>query len=202
MPGTATPEQSGVKTVYLVRHGESTDNTLPVFQSVQCGLSDAGRQQSEQLAQKIHTLACDVLVTSPMPRAEQTAALIAYTTGLHLTSSQLFVEPSKPPVLDGKAWEDAAAQKVYRRWERELYTSGVHTTDGECYDNIVQRADRALDMLSGLAGRRICVVSHGRFIRALVMRHMLGEAMSGPRLHQFQESKPIDNASWVTLELR
>jgi hypothetical protein len=37
------------KVVYLVRHGESEHNVLPVYQSPEAPLSEKGRQQAKKL---------------------------------------------------------------------------------------------------------------------------------------------------------
>lgn len=66
----------------LVRHGETALNVARVLQPADTPLSEAGRRQAVLLAGRIATLRPAGLVSSPLPRALQTAEAIADATGL------------------------------------------------------------------------------------------------------------------------
>jgi probable phosphoglycerate mutase len=190
------------KIVYLVRHGQSNDNAAPVFQSYDSELSDKGLRQAGQIAQRISHLEFDALISSPQNRAKQTAAMISRTTGKQVEESALFIERFKPTAIDGKSWHDEAANTVWRAWEKSLTTPDMRIEDGENFDDIVARADAALDFLQHHASSTLVVVTHGHFIRTIVARILLGEALTGPTLKRFYELTSLENTALTVINFK
>jgi broad specificity phosphatase PhoE len=119
------------KVVYFVRHGESRDNTRPVFQSLDTPLSAAGKRQAELIADRAAKLEFQTLIASPLARAQETAEAITRRTGKAPEYSDLFVERGKPARLIGKSFTNPRALVLWRKWERSLYTPGLRVEDGE-----------------------------------------------------------------------
>jgi len=187
------------KVVYFVRHGQSVDNVLPVFQSAETPLSDKGQRQAVQIADRISSLSFDALISSTQPRAAQTAQAIASKTGKSVEFSKLFVERIKPTSIDGKPWDDDRASKVWRQWEESLYNPVSHIEDGENYDDIVQRADKALAYLLKRPEQSIVVVSHGYFLRTIVARVLLGNRLNGDIHRKIQMVASMENTAITVL---
>jgi len=116
--------------------------------------------------------------------------------------SDLFVERFKPTVIDGKPWNDSAANSIWREWEKSLVTSGVQVEDGENFEGIVSRADRALQSLEERKEESFLVVSHGHFIRAIIARVMLGDALTGELLKKFYELISLENTGITVIKLK
>ncbi|MGN6031522.1 MAG: histidine phosphatase family protein [Thermomicrobiales bacterium] len=75
------PKQ-GVTTLYLVRHGQTEGNARHLFiGSTDLPLDPLGERQAVEVGNRFASLPIDVLISSPMLRARQTAAEIARTTG-------------------------------------------------------------------------------------------------------------------------
>src|SRR5688572_13005538 len=69
--------------LWLVRHGESTWNSVQRFQGgLDAPLSDRGRWQAQALAAGLATARFDALYTSPLHRARETAAACGAVLGL------------------------------------------------------------------------------------------------------------------------
>lgn len=71
-------------TIWLVRHGESTWNAFGLVQGQADGpvLTDEGRAQARSVAARVRSLPIRTMVTSDLPRAEETAAVIGERLGL------------------------------------------------------------------------------------------------------------------------
>lgn len=186
-------------TIYFVRHGQSIDNALPVFQSVNSPLSKKGERQAESIANRLTHVQFDALIASPLPRAHETAQYIAKKTNKDIELSNLFVERMKPTEVDGKPWSDKEAAKVWEVWEKTLYSTGSHISDGENYDDLVSRVDRALAFLQARDDSTIVVVTHGYFLRAIVARVLVGENLNGAIMKRFQEHASIENTAITVL---
>lgn len=183
------------KTVYFVRHGQSNDNAAAVMQSVHSPLSDLGKIQAGQIADRLAEIPFDTLIASPLKRTKQTARYISEKTHKEPHFSDLFVERVKPHVIDGKPFSDKAAVAIWHEWEESLFTPGKRVDDGENYDDITLRAHNALTYLESLPEQTIAVVTHGYFLRVLVAHVLLGSALSGDTMKHVIERTSIENTS-------
>ena len=190
------------KIVYFVRHGQSEDNVLPVFQSPDSPLSDKGRKQVESIAERVSKLSFEVLIASPLARAKQTAEIIAKKTGKEPEYSELFIERVKPSYVNGKSYEDEKANILWKEWEKSLYIPGMRVEDSENVDDILERADKALAFLSVRPEQSLVVVTHGYFLRTLVARVLIGDLLSGEIYKRFQGTASMENTGLTVLRYR
>lgn len=195
-------DKNKVKTVYLIRHGESNENTKPVFQSDDSVLTAKGQQQAHLVAAKLATMPFEVLLSSPIQRARETAEIIAKTTNKDITYSPLFVERIKASATSGKPYSDPAADALWREAEESIYTPGMRIQDAENYDDIIQRVDDALKLLQNRDEDTIVVVTHGYFLRMMMARVLLRASITGEGLRNINKAMTIHNASITTLRFK
>lgn len=151
------------KIVYLVRHGQSEGNITPVFQGPDSPLSEKGWEQAESIAKRVSKLSFEALIASPFLRAKETAETIAQATDTQPEYSELFVERIKPESINSASHEDENAQAAYREWIKSLHTSGMRVENGENFDDLLMRADKALEYLKNRQEKSLVVVTHGYF---------------------------------------
>lgn len=190
-----TPE----KIVYFVRHGQSADNISPVFQSPDSPLTARGVEQAASIAERVSKLSFETLIVSPFRRAKDTAELIAKATGKKPEFSKLFVERIKPTSVNGKPYDDEKASAAWKEWEKSLYTSGMRVEDGENFDDLVARADKALAFLTARSEQSLVIVTHGFFLRTIVARVLLGDLLSDKAFKRFQKSAAMENTGLTVL---
>ena len=190
------------KIVYFVRHGQSADNVAPVFQSTESPLNKKGKKQADSIAQRVSKLSFGALISSPFERAKQTAETIAKTTGKQVEYSELFVERVKPTYINGKPYTDEKASGLWREWEKSLYTPNMRTEDGENFDDLVARADKALAFLQNRTEQALVVVTHGYFLRTIVARVLLGDLLSGEAFRNIHRTAAMKNAGLTVLQYR
>ncbi len=92
-------------TLYLIRHGEAVSNVEPIVGGVRgdSGLTPRGVAQAERLRDRLaesHEIDADVLIASTMPRARQTAEIIAPALGLPIIFDDE-VQEMRPGEADG-----------------------------------------------------------------------------------------------------
>jgi broad specificity phosphatase PhoE len=187
------------KIVYFVRHAQSEDNVAPVFQSPNSPLNEKGKRQAERIAERVTKLHFGALIASPFERAKQTAEAITRATGRNVEYFDLFVERIKPTYINGKPYTDEKADKLWREWQKSLYTSGARAEDGENFDDLLTRADKALAFLSDRREPSLIVVTHGYFLRTIVARVLLGSALSGEAFRQLQKAAAMQNTGLTVL---
>ena len=192
----------GKKIVYFVRHGQSADNVAPVFQSPDSPLNDTGKQQAESIAKRVSKLSFDALIASPFERAKQTAEAIAKATDKKVEYSELFVERIKPTYINGKPYTDEKANTLWKEWEKSLYTPSMRAEDGENFDDLIARADKALTFLQNKTEQSLVVVTHGYFLRTIVARVLLGNLLSGEAFRNIQRTTTMENTGITVLQYR
>lgn len=190
------------KTVYFVRHGQSEDNAAPVFQSPTSPLNEKGRKQAESIARRVSKLSFDALIVSPFERAKQTAEAIVKVTGKKAEYPDLFVERIKPSYINGQPYTDNKANTLWREWEKSLYTPDMRAEDGENFDDLIARADKALAYLQNRTEQSLLVVTHGYFLRTIVARVLLGNLLSGEAFRNIQKTAAMENTGLTVLQYR
>lgn len=187
------------KTVYFVRHGESLDNVAPVFQGPDSPLSENGKQQAGRIANHAVKIPFQAIISSTYCRAKETAQVIGLATGTTVELSNLFIELVKPTSIDGRLFTDADASRIWRTWEESLYMLGKRVENGENYGDLVQRADKALAYLRDRLEKEILVVSHGYFLRCILARVMLGNALTPEAFRNLHRTIRMQNTGITVL---
>jgi len=194
--------QKTEKIVYFVRHGQSKDNVASVFQSPNSPLNEEGQRQAGSIAERISKLSFDALIASHFQRSKQTAEAITKATGKEVEYSELFVERTKPTYINGKSYEDEKANTLWREWEKSLYTTDTRVEDGENFDDLLARADKALAFLKARKERSLVVITHGYFLRTIIARVLFGDILSREIHKRFQRAASMENTGITILRLQ
>lgn len=112
------------------------------------------------------------------------------------------MERVKPSSLNGKSREEEKAATLWNEWEISLYTPGMRVEDGENFDDLVARADHALDFLKNRKEEKFVVVTHGYFLRMIVARVVLGETFNPVVFKHFQSKISMENTGLSVLKYR
>ena len=174
-----------MKTLYFVRHGESVGNASEAFQFDYSELSEKGHEQAKAVAERATRINFDVLITSPMPRALETANYIHQATGKAIEHSDLFVERRRPRAQQGLVRTSPEALAIEEGIRTSSRTPGYRYADEENFDDLVHRAQKALHYLENLPSENILVVTHGLFLRVLVCCAIYGDKVTGEMLYGF-----------------
>ncbi len=167
----------------FIRHGESNASVRRIVggNTGDTGLSDLGRLQAEALRDRLARtgeIEGDVFVTSSMPRAAETAAVIApaLAVGDPVVVPDLR-EHDPGSEWDGLAYADVVAKIDVSRWQRDPYTAGF--PGGETIAAFQFRTAVAVhELIAEHMGRTVVVVCHGGVID-VALRSLLGLPMVG-----------------------
>lgn len=178
----------------LVRHGVTAFSVEKRFSGVgDPPLIEQGRLQAKAVAARLATRgSIDLIVTSPMSRCRETAAVIASLIGAPVEQDDDLRE------VDFGAWEGLTLETVQERWPRELAMwladPTISPPEGESYDSLRYRISRAQERLVNRhRGMTVCVVTHSRPVASFV-----ASALSAPleSLYRLQ----VDNGSLTVLD--
>jgi broad specificity phosphatase PhoE len=146
-------------TVHLLRHGE-VDNPRGILYGRLPGhhLSELGRTMAETAAKALAERDIVHLVTSPLERAQETAAPLAEATGLTPTVDERLIEPTN--AFEGLTFGVGdGALRHPRNW-RKLYNP-FRPSWGEPYREVAARVLAAVaDARTAAEGHEAVCVSH------------------------------------------
>jgi probable phosphoglycerate mutase len=174
-------EPSETTRLTVVRHGETTWNALGKQQGqLDTDLSELGIAQAEAVADALAGRSIDVLYSSDLGRAKQTAEIIAQRLGLEILTDARLRERHLG-IIQGMTM--AEFQERHPR-EYSLYRGGdpdYVIPEGE---SVRQRAERgvlcARELAERHAGQQLLLVTHGGIVESL-LRHVLGMDLASPR---------------------
>ena len=169
-----------MKTIYLVRHGESEINVSETYMDdAPPPLTELGKEQARFLAKRAKNITFDVLIASPFERTKETAQMIAEESGHTIEYSDLFIERTLSKSLIGKSRSDPESKAYADRAWRSSQESGSEKIPGtETFEEIKARATKALKFLETRPEESIMLVGHGFFTRVLIGCMLYGEEMT------------------------
>jgi probable phosphoglycerate mutase len=155
-----------VTTLYLARHGESDWNVERRWQgNADRPLTDLGRRQAGQLAERLASTPLDGVYSSDLLRARETAEAVARRQGLEVRTLAALRE------VDVGSWSGLTREEVEERFPAAFATwreGGHGWVDGEAYEDMAGRVVTAvLEIAGSHPGGSVLVVAHGGPIRAL-----------------------------------
>jgi len=159
-----------MKLIYLVRHAETDWNKEKRYQGGKdIPLSNTGIEQARQLARQLKKVKFDVVYSSPLQRASQTAELL-----LRDNSPPIILEPAFQEISHG-LWEGLRVDEIMERFPQEfrLWKEKPHQVkmpQGESLHDLWQRViPRFLELVTQAQGERILIIGHGGVNRVILM---------------------------------
>ncbi len=151
----------GVTKLLLIRHGQSGGNVDGTFGGHSpTPLSELGKQQAEITAKALAKEGIDVIYSSDLLRAVQTAEPLAEILELEINKTSAFRERNVG-VLEGLTFRQSKDQ--FPKDYYALINRNVNhvITEGESYRQLLKRGTNALKEIFYIhKGRRIAVFSH------------------------------------------
>jgi broad specificity phosphatase PhoE len=153
-----------MKTIYFVRHGESEANAASIAAGggLDVELTEDGRQQAHRVGEDLKNKKIDLIVSSPMKRAFQTANIIADIIGYDKSKvlvNELFTERNLGELTGAK-----------NELVKTYYDAGMLPASAETTESLHRRIVQGFEWLKSLPADKIVLVSHGgpgRMIRTI-----------------------------------
>lgn len=159
-------------TLSLIRHGETPWNVEGRYQGqLDPPLTERGRQQAREAARRLAPIGFDVIYSSDLARARQTAEALADVTGL-----RIHVEPRLREINQGE-WQGVLIDEIRARWpaaldgwERDPWQ--YHPPGGERLEEVQARVFAAIDEIAARHPRgTVAVFTHKLPIALLKVRY-------------------------------
>ena len=146
---------------YFVRHGETNYNLMHLCNDnprVDVHLTDTGRQQAREVAERLRYAKIELIVISEFPRTKQTAGIIN-------------VYHNAPFIVDGRINDRKTGfeGKPTREFQRALQASqdqyNARFGNGETFQEEKQRVSSFLEYLKAFSHDAILIVAHNEILK-------------------------------------
>ncbi|MBA2279464.1 histidine phosphatase family protein [Candidatus Saccharibacteria bacterium] len=154
-----------MKSLYFIRHGESQANVDDVWGGqIETPLTQVGIAQAQHAGRKakLEGLKFDIIISSPLSRATDTAKFVAQEIGYPKESivyNKLLLERSFG-ILDG-------TPNAKSFFDSHEYKDLDNVEEAETVEELQNRAEKSLHVIMKRPEDSILVVGHGAFGRAL-----------------------------------
>lgn len=152
-------------TICLIRHGETDWNKVGRIQgTTDVPLNETGKQQARACGVHLAEEAWDVIVTSPLQRAKQTARIINESLQLPVVEMAQFQEK-----------HFGLAEGLTARERASLYPHKDYPGQEQLNDFDSRLNEGLTELNVRFAGKRVLVVAHGGVIHAILERLAYGD---------------------------
>lgn len=144
------------KKVYFIRHGQSVANANNIISPPDTPLTDLGIEQAKKVAQKLANLGVKTVISSNMPRAYQTAHVIAKSLKIHTTDIKVV------PLLAERDFGTATNHP--KRHNTDFFYTNDSDLDMEPRQALIQRMTIALKQIKPIikaSAGNVVIVGHG-----------------------------------------
>lgn len=191
-----------MKKIYFVRHGQTRENVEGKLQFPEGALSEKGKEQAEILAARFGNIPIEVIVSSDMVRAKDTAKAVSTKTGKEVIESPLFRERSMPSKFRGHSKEEPEVLEMLRDFEVRKGSINWRHSDEETFAELLERAKSALLFLTELPQNTIAAVTHGGILRLMIVFMMMGDKLTLDEAIDFSDFVATSNTGVTLCEYR
>jgi broad specificity phosphatase PhoE len=187
---------------YIVRHGQTLLNAAHIKQGADGALSPHGREQVAQVAQRLLPLRIQNILSSPYPRAVETALILKGVLHARVRTTQLLSERRNASFAIGKPTDDPDVLHAGDVIDLSYHDDDFRFADEENFLDMKKRARACLRYLARHGASRTCVVTHHAFLKMLLAYMQFGKDLHEPAFVTLSFLNTSDNGGISVCEYR
>ncbi|MFI5260530.1 MAG: histidine phosphatase family protein [Candidatus Paceibacteria bacterium] len=185
---------------YFVRHGETVLNQQHIRQGSEGALSEKGRAQAERVGKYFKDFPITKIISSPYPRAKETAGIINEQLHVHIRYTPLLAERRNPSEIIGKSTHDLEVERIVDQMDLAYHEDAYRFSDEESFIDERKRARNFLSYLSRRGPDESIIVTHHHFLKMLVAYMLYRKRLHAPDFIKLSFFNVSDNAGITIVE--
>lgn len=156
--------------LFLIRHGQSEWNSLNKIQGQQNTiLTELGKKQALSLGERLINENIDIIYTSDLIRAYNTAEIISKKINKPVISNNAIRE------INFGIWEGLTIQEIKLKYKDDysIWLKEPHKLNIEGLENLTILQERAMKYINEIMlqneGKNIAIVSHGAILKTIIL---------------------------------
>lgn len=188
-----------MKIVHIVRHGESYSNTSDFWMSDDVGLTEKGINQANAVASRFENLPIEIIFSSNIQRAKDTASIIKRKIDKPIEYHDLFNERKWPSEQNGLHKKGEESNKMSEEIWKIFPNPELRYSDEENFTDLKERIKNILLFLESRQEENIMIVTHGFILRIMMAYIVMGEDLSPEECDQFIDKFHTKNTGITTI---
>lgn len=181
--------------LYLLRHGETDNNAENIHQPLNTPLSTRGILQSNEAVHKLKERNIDIIITSPLPRARDTAAALSEALHVPMIENNELREKQNPSIIIGRKKYDADVLRIKKEIEKNYHNPNWKHSDEESYFDLHKRVQSVIASITGSSYHNPLLVTHEVIIKMLTASIVFGPNLNSHLFWDFYSHIHIANCS-------
>ena len=187
--------------IYFVRHGESEGNKKGLHQGPEVPLSEEGIKQAQTLAERLKKHRIDVIYSSSMIRAKQTAKIISDKLKIPVESWDYLKEIRNPTEIWGKPADDEGILEIKELARKKFLKGDGRYSDEETFEELDKRAKEVLEhLLLHHKKQNVLCISHATMIKMIICKAIFGDSLTPGIFLQLREHLWLKNTGITVCE--
>lgn len=187
--------------IYFVRHGQSTENLLEMYDWMESPLTELGIKQAQLVSDRLKNLKIDKIFCSDMVRAKMTASEINKNHNVEIEENVLIREQLPPSELLGKSEHDTDSKRIMSLLHENQHIDKYHYSDEENFIDLKKRIFEFLKNIETLDAENILVIGHGFVLRTLVGYILYGEKYNSYDFEKLRNNMKTTNTGVTVCEI-
>lgn len=179
--------------IFLIRHGQTLLNQSNTHQYSTTPLSDIGMTEANSIAQRLKEAEIDIIYSSPLLRAKQTAEAIAQSSNKTITFLDELREIKRPSVIEGKCHSDKIVKQIKQDIKNNYAHKDWHHSDEENFWDLRYRVEALRSKLQRETTDNILLVSHGVVIKMFLSLCIFDDRLTADTFLDFYENVFVSN---------
>ena len=190
-----------MKTLYVVRHGVTSENEQRIYSPEDAALSKEGQTQALTLQKRLAGIPLEIVYTSPLLRAKMTTQIVNKVLQLPIEEDSLLVEWKKPTSLIGKSIHGEEDKKFKKAEFANRYDIDWKWEDGESIKEAKGRIERFFSKMKTISQKSVLVVTHSFTLKMMLFEVLLGKDELNPN-SQILKNASIKNTGITIFRLQ
>ncbi len=186
--------------VFIVRHGQSQDSADKVHQRFDSPLTEKGLVQAKQVAERLKNLEIDLIFTSPLTRACQTAEVISKLIDKAFEVEPLLTEEKRPTEIEGVNRDDPKVVLIRNTIKQNYHDPRFKYSDEDTFADMKARGIKLKEKLLTIGDKNILLVSHGIIAKTLLGVIILGETLESRSFEKLSDVFELTKTGLCVLE--
>ncbi|MDO8265996.1 MAG: histidine phosphatase family protein [Candidatus Saccharibacteria bacterium] len=186
-----------MKRIIFIRHGQTVDNSTKIVQGYLSSLNIHGLEQASAATERFKDIGAEVIYTSNMIRASETAEILSKSLGLPVIKTGYLREKLRPLEQRNISHESEEFKNIEKTILENYNTDNYRYSDEENFEDLKERASQAFKLLLDEKRKTIIVVTHRNFLYYLTGYGLFGDKFSREHGQVFITKLHIDNTGLV-----
>lgn len=185
-----------VKTIYIVRHGESLGNVSKYKAGLDPDLTERGEEQALMVAERFDNIQVEIVIASPLIRARKTGERIAEKIGAPVIIDEMVAEWRIPEKMIGVLKLNCPS--MVEMINDDFAVHGIFP-GGESFSEIKNRSLLVMKSLESRSEDTILIASHDVFLHVIVACVLFGDRLTHGEFSLLYERMKASNTGITIL---